>query len=62
MTTHGVDFRLYFESGYELSGIYKQGVGSFIIGGFPGKKKEIGRKGIICGQREWDGYEGLGIQ
>jgi hypothetical protein len=54
MNTHGVDFRLYFETGYELTGEFTQMIGSFIFGGFSGKeKKEIGRKGIVFGQEEW---------
>lgn len=53
MRTHGVDFRIKFVSGYELSGSFIQKVGSFLWGGFPGKKVEIAKKGRMYGGKEW---------
>ncbi|KAE9977693.1 hypothetical protein EG327_007650 [Venturia inaequalis] len=67
-TTHGTDLRFYYENGYELTGSFLKGVGCFMIGGFPGRteetggqKREIGRRGLIYGQKEYDyprGYFG----
>jgi hypothetical protein len=51
---HGVDFRIKFESGYELSARFTERDGSFLWGGFPRKEKEIAKKGIVYGQVEYN--------